>query len=121
MSERLKILYVDDEEINRRIFSITLKAKFDIVTAENALKGLEVLASETSIDVVVSDMKMPKMNGIEFIKHAKDKFPKIKFYILTGFSITDEIKEALVQGLIVKYFRKPFDLNLIGKEIVELI
>jgi YesN/AraC family two-component response regulator len=62
-------------------------------------------------------MKMPKMNGIEFIKKAKEKYSAVKFYILTGFEITEEIQHALVNGLIMKYFRKPYDLNDIAVEI----
>ena len=85
------------------------------------MKGLEVLDNNPDILVVVSDMKMPNMNGIEFIKQAKEKHPDIKFYILTGFEITEEIQEAIKLKLIVKYFRKPFNMKEIDTAISEAI
>jgi len=67
--------------------------------------------------VVISDMKMPQMNGIEFITRARQKRPNIHYYILTGFEITDEIQSALNSKIIRKYFRKPFNMNEISSEI----
>jgi len=60
---------------------------------------------------------MPIMTGIEFIKKAKEKYSTIKFYILTGYDITDEIRVALESKLILKYFRKPFNFNEIDNAI----
>ena len=66
-------------------------------------------------------MKMPGMNGIEFIRTAKHDFPDTSFFILTGYDITDEILEALNGKLISKYFRKPFNLEEIEAAIQEAI
>ena len=114
-----KILYVDDELINLQLFKINFRKKYDVLTAIDAKEGLKILEDDHEVLVVVSDMKMPHMNGLEFIKIAKEKCPNIKFYILTGFEITDEIQEALDSGLIIKYFRKPFNINEIDKSIRE--
>lgn len=116
-----KILYVDDEQINLKLFEINFSEKYDVLIADNGIKGLEMLEDNPDVLVVISDMKMPKMNGLEFIKKAKEKYLDIKFYILTGFEITDEIQNALNNGLIIKYFRKPFDLNEIESSINEVI
>ena len=70
--------------------------------------------------VVISDMKMPGMNGLEFIKLAKKDFPNISFYILTGFDVTEEISQALNEKLILKYFRKPFNVREIEASIFEI-
>lgn len=112
-----KILYVDDEVINLKLFEAILEKKYPILTAENGVSGLEVLVKNKDVKIVISDMKMPNMNGIEFIKQAIKIAPHIDFYILTGFEITDQIQEALDTGLIRKYFRKPFNLNEISSEI----
>jgi YesN/AraC family two-component response regulator len=64
-------------------------------------------------------MKMPGMNGIEFIRMAKKEFPEIHYYILTGYDISDEISKALQEGLIDKYFRKPFNMREIDFSIRE--
>ncbi len=116
-----KILYVDDEPINLKLLKINFSAKFDVYLAENGYSGLDLLDNQPDIDVVISDMKMPGMDGLEFITMAKAKYPLKKFYILTGFEITDEIKEALDNGLILKYFGKPFRFKEMEKIIIEVI
>lgn len=120
MNEKPKILYVDDEFINLLLFKINFSKKYEVFTAENGLMGLELLDNNHDISIVLSDMKMPAMNGIEFIIKAKAKYPKISYFILTGYEITKEIQEALNSGLIVKYFRKPFNISEIDSEIETL-
>ena len=119
MNRKPKILYVDDEFINLQLFKINFDNKYEVFTAENGITGLEVLDNNPDIIVVISDMKMPLMNGIEFIKKAKEKYSHIRFYILTGFQITEEIQEALNSKLILKYFSKPFNLNKIDDTLRE--
>lgn len=121
MEFKSKILFVDDEVINLQLFVIKFKRKYEVITAENGLMGLEVLEANTDTLVIISDMKMPGMNGLEFITKAKEKFPDKKFYILTGFEITDEIKAALDSGLIEQYFSKPFDINQLEKVIQDSV
>ena len=112
-----KILYVDDESINLKLFKLIFSEKYEVFTAENGMQGLEVLANNHDIAIVVSDMKMPGMNGIEFIKTSKPIYPEISYFILTGYEITNEIQEALYTGLIIKYFRKPLNKSEIDSEI----
>lgn len=85
------------------------------------MKALEILSIDKDICIVFSDMRMPEMNGIEFITKANKLYPEISFYILTGFEITSEISEALDNGLIDKYFQKPFNINLISLEIENIL
>ncbi len=61
--------------------------------------------------VVISDMKMPKMDGLNFIKKAKEIYQDKKFCILTGLEINSDIQQALDSGLILKYFSKPFNIQ----------
>jgi two-component system, response regulator, stage 0 sporulation protein F len=117
MNNKIKILYVDDEVINLQLFEINLKNKYSVLTAINAIKGLEILSENKDISIVVSDMKMPHMNGVEFIKKAKQDYPNIIFYILTGYEITEEIQDALSIGMILKYFQKPYNPKEIELEI----
>ena len=117
MNRKPKILYVDDEFINLQLFKINFDNKYEVFTAENGITGLEVLDNNPDIVVVISDMKMPIMTGLEFIQKAKVKYPNIKYYILTGYDITDEIQEAIDAKLILNYFRKPFDINEIEDAI----
>ncbi len=121
MANNITILYVDDEPINLQIFEINFKKKYNVYTAISGEEGLEILKSYAEILVVISDMKMPEMNGLEFITKAKKKYPNIVFFILTGFDITNEISIALQNKLIDKYFRKPFNMREIEKSIAEAL
>ena len=112
-----KILYVDDETINLQLFKINFGKKYEVLIAENAMIGLEILNNYPDISVVISDMKMPEMNGIEFIKKSKVKFPDKNYFILTGYDISIEIQEAINVGLIIKCFKKPFNKSEIDSEI----
>ena len=121
MGKKVKLLYVDDEDINLELFGIVFKTKFDVLTAKSASEGLNTLENNQDIMVVISDMKMPGLNGIEFIKIAKDKNQNIVYFILTGFEITDEISDALNNNLINKYFKKPFNSKEIESSITEAL
>ncbi len=121
MDEKITILYVDDEPLNLKLFDINLKKKFNVLTAESGAEGLEKLKENPQTVVVISDMKMPGMNGIDFIRLAKKDFPNICYFILTGFDITEEIADALNERLIYKYFRKPFNMKEIETSILEFL
>jgi len=121
MSTRVKILYVDDEELNLQLFEINFQKDYEVFIADNGYNGLKILEKNPDTMVIISDMKMPKMNGLEFIKTAKEKFPEKKYFILTGFEITEDISQAIENGLIVKYFRKPFNIKDIKSSINQVI
>jgi two-component system, response regulator, stage 0 sporulation protein F len=117
MNEKLTLLYVDDEQINLMLFEINFKKKYDVITAASGYEGLTKLKSNPEIIVVISDMKMPGMSGVEFIKQAKNEFPNIVYFILTGYGLTEEISKAIDDNLINKYFSKPFDMKEIDLSI----
>ncbi len=119
MNKKIKIIYVDDEEVNVMLFEINFSVNFEVYSGCSGFQGLVLLDKHPDVKVIISDMKMPEMNGIEFIKIAKEKYPEKKFYILTGFEITEEIQNALKLGLIQKYFRKPFNMQEIENAINE--
>lgn len=121
MDKKITILYVDDEPINLSLLQYNLKDKFDVLIAESGVEGLELLKTNPHILIVISDMKMPGMSGIDFIKLAKKDFPDIQYFILTGFDITVEIVDALNERLIHKYFRKPVDMKEIEASLLEVL
>ena len=110
------ILYVDDEEVNLLLFKLNFKKHFEVQTANNGSEALEMLEGGLQPDIVISDMKMPGMNGVNFLKKAKTLLPHTPFYILTGFEIITEIQEALNAGLIQSYLRKPFERDKLIEE-----
>lgn len=111
-----KILYVDDEEMNLLLFKLNFKKHFEVVTASCGADGIDLLQRGLQVEVVISDMKMPGISGIEFLKEARALLRETPFYILTGFEIIDEIKAALNEGLIQGYFQKPFNRDVLLNE-----
>jgi response regulator RpfG family c-di-GMP phosphodiesterase len=111
------ILYVDDEPLNLMLFSTMFGKKYKVLTAESGDAGLAILQKHPDIRVVISDMKMPGMNGIEFIKRARVLYPVKLFFIHTGYDITPEIQQSIKEGLIAEYFQKPFDMKVIDSSI----
>lgn len=121
MDDKFTLLYVDDEVMNLTLFKHNFKKEYDVLTAESGEEGLSILKENNSISAVISDMKMPGMNGIEFIRTAKNMFPEISYFILTGFDINEEIADALNDKVIEKYFRKPFNKREIKTSLDEVL
>ncbi|MGE0077836.1 MAG: response regulator [Bacteroidales bacterium] len=117
MNELTTILYVDDEPLNLKLFSINFRKSFNVLTALSGEEGLEKLKENSKVKVVISDMRMPGMNGLEFISQAKNEHPNIVFFILTGYDISTEISLALKEKLINRYFSKPFNIIEIEQSI----
>ena len=84
MSSKITVLYIDDEPINLMLFEEIFSQNYEIITAGSGSEGLKILQSNPLIKVVISDMKMPVMNGIDFNSKAKTEFPDIVYFILTG-------------------------------------
>lgn len=120
MNSNVTVLYVDDEPINLELFEINYEFRYNVITAESGEVALVKLRESKDVAVVVTDLKMPGMDGLSFVKLAKQEFNNIPFIILTGFDISKELIEALNSGLIVKYLYKPFDVDEMGKIIDEL-
>ena len=116
---KAKILNVDDEPINGLLFSSIFKNKYEVLTAQSGLSGLKILEENMDIKVVISDMKMPGMNGIEFTKKVKELYPFLSCFILSGYDITSEITQLIDDGLIIKYFQKPIQIDEITATIIK--
>ena len=105
--------------MNLILFEASFEKKFDIKTFSSPVDALAFINSNhEDLDVVISDMKMPDMNGVELIQSANAKFPNIRYYILSGFGFDEEIENALETGLVLRYFTKPFDRSEIESEVL---
>ncbi len=109
MEGKRKILYVDDEEINIRLFDLSMRKEFDIVTADSAKMGLKILEKDAQIGVVISDLKMPEMDGLEFIKQIKESNNNIICMLLTGYIESDVMLEGFNKEYIFRYLVKPWN------------
>lgn len=109
MMNKSKILYVDDEELNVQVFELTFSPKFNIFSATSAKEGLELIKQNEDIQFVISDMKMPEMNGLEFIYEIRKYRETLPCIILSGYQQSQEIVKAIKDGIILGYLLKPFN------------
>ena len=118
-----RILFVDDERlILNSLKRITHKLDAEIITAESGSLALEIL-SKDPVDIIVSDMKMPKMNGIQLLEQVAKIAPETVRIILTGCDDMSMVLSAVNQGRIWAYNHKPWNNELLIvmlKEALEL-
>jgi two-component system nitrogen regulation response regulator NtrX len=108
----IQVLLIEDEESIRRVMSRILKEENDqyqITEAEDGKQGLDLL-SNGQFDLVLCDIKMPKMDGIEVLKKANDERLNIPFIMLTGHGNIETAVEAMKLGA-YDFISKPPDLN----------
>ena len=104
-----RILFVDDEtQILRSITRLFMDTEYEVLKAESGAEALELLEIE-QVDVIVSDMKMPKMTGYELLSQVKKKFPNIVRIILSGFSDERIVFDALQKNIAKLYILKPWE------------
>lgn len=117
MKEKPKILFVDDEVINRMIASRSLGSQYEVIAAEEGPKALEILQADPAIQLVITDMNMPGMTGLELIQEAHKQSSNRRYFILSGYAITKEIQEAINSNLVADYFEKPADFERIHEAL----
>lgn len=111
------ILYVDDEEVNLFLFQRMFESRYRILTAGNAEEALRLIQSNSGeVDAVISDMRMPGIDGLTFIRRARQFADEIPYYVLTAFSYDKDIEKAIEDQLIRKAFTKPLDASVITAE-----
>ena len=116
-----KVLYVDDEYINLDLLRLTFLNEFEVITAESGEEGLRILEQNPRIKVVISDLKMPGMNGLEFIRRIKSQHPEKVCMLLTGFLESEVMMEGFNQELLFRYLMKPFKKEELQKTILEAL
>ncbi len=119
---KYKVLYVDDEESNLRIFKDTFRRDFDIVTVISAFDALKHLEKEL-VDVVITDQRMPGMTGVELLKEINEKFSEIppQRLILSGYAEDSDIKKAFREYKLSKFISKPWNYMELKEIIVNSI
>ena len=115
------LLLVDDEaNILKALQRIFLPLGYRVLTAESGEAGLAVLENEP-VDLVISDMRMPGMNGHQFLKQVRSKYPMTMRAILSGFSEGKDVVNALRDGSARMYILKPWDNEKLVAEIGKLL
>jgi len=115
MEDMIRILLVDDEDSFRGTVSKRLSRRsMDVRTASDGREALDLLENH-SVEVVVTDVKMPNMNGIELLGRIKEKYPDIEVILLTGHVAASDGVEG-IKGGAFDYLTKPVELeHLVSK------
>ncbi len=105
-----RILVTDDEESIREFLDIMLRKEgYEITCVEDGKQAAEILKKKT-FDMVISDLQMPNMTGIELLKHVRESYPELIFMMITAFGTTESAVEAMKMGA-YDYITKPFKID----------
>ncbi|MBW1809548.1 MAG: response regulator [Deltaproteobacteria bacterium] len=110
-NQRYKILAVDDEEDVLDVLERALEDDYQVYTAPNGEKALEILEQEPAIDLLITDQRMPQMSGVKLLEEAKRINPTMVRIILTGYTEPGDLIDAINRGEVYRYITKPWDLN----------
>ncbi|MBH5319854.1 response regulator [Paenibacillus sp. GSMTC-2017] len=114
--EKKKVLIVDDQNgIRILLLEVFNSEGYNTFQAPNGKIALEIVKSEAP-DLVLLDMKIPGMDGLEILKHIKAMDPSIKVIMMTAYGELDMIKEATDLGALM-HFTKPFDIDEMRIEV----
>lgn len=104
------ILIVDDEQSYRQLLSLVFETDgHSVVTAMNGREALEILDTEVT-DLIISDVRMPDMDGISLLREARNLYPDIGMIMMTAFATVDTAREAFKLGA-DDFVQKPFDVE----------
>ena len=106
--EQLKLMVVDDEPDNLDLLYRTFRREFQVYKAENGFQALDILEQAGEMGIIISDQRMPKMNGTEFLGRTVDRFPDTIRIVLTGYTDVEDLVEAINSGQVFKYITKPW-------------
>ncbi len=107
--DKIKIIYVDDEENNLFSFKATFRMKYNVYTAISAAAAVEILDKNPDIAIIITDQRMPNMTGVEFLETILDKHPYAMRVLLTGYADINAVIDAVNKGKIFHYLSKPWN------------
>jgi two-component system NtrC family sensor kinase len=110
MEEPLRILFVDDEKnVLRAIERLFLDDGYEILTATSGNDGLDILSRVSPVQIVISDYRMPGMNGVEFLREVCERWPDTVRIVLSGYADTVAVVSSINEGQIYKFIAKPWN------------
>jgi two-component system chemotaxis response regulator CheY len=105
-----RVLVVDDEPDIRKVIGMTLtRAGYDVIEAEDGLRAIQVINEGENpllLDVIITDIRMPKINGVEAINYFQKQYPCVPLIVLTSFP-DREMATGFIKNGIVDYLIKP--------------
>jgi len=120
MTRRPRILVIDDEEVARKnLEHILNKENYKVLTAANGIDAIKKL-DRSEFDVILTDLKMEKIDGMEILEKTKTKFPDTEVIMITGYATIDSAVEAMKKGAF-HYIAKPFKLDEVRSTVKQAI
>lgn len=105
-NEKPNILVIDDDPVFRNLLRSILKERLNVFAVESPSLGFKILKNE-KIDILISDFKLPEMNGLQVLEKVKEEYPEIEVIMISNTDDMNIVIEALRKGA-ADYFRKPF-------------
>jgi len=103
------VLYVDDDEVNLRVFEANFGKQLKVLTCNSAAKALELLRSgEHELAVVLADERMPAMTGSELLEHVAELSPHTHRMVVTAYADMDAVMRAVNRVKVTRYYYKPW-------------
>ncbi len=110
MGEQVRLLCVDDERnVLRALERVFMDEDYQVFTAPSGEEGLEVLAGNDPIQIVISDYRMPGLNGVDFLSQVCSRWPDTVRIVLSGYADTAAVVAAINEGQIYKFIPKPWN------------
>jgi two-component system response regulator HydG len=120
MQGNIKILIVDDETITlKNLVHVMEKEGYEVVGVSSGPKALKIL-EEQEFDIVLADLKMKKVDGIDILKRCKELYPDTEVIMITGYATVEAVVSAIKNGAFY-CITKPFKLDEIRKVAKEAI
>jgi len=106
---KLRLMVVDDESDNLDLLYRSFRQDFHVFKADSALTALQILNKEGEMGIIISDQRMPKMSGTEFLSRAAKQYPDTIRILLTGYTDVEDLVNAINAGQVFKYITKPWN------------
>lgn len=107
-SQKISILFVDDEEHNLVSFKASFRTKYLVDTAPGGEEAIAILNTK-QFDIIITDQRMPRMTGVEFLEKIIDTHPDTMRILLTGYTDMAAVIDAINKGKIFHYLTKPWN------------
>jgi len=119
--KRARLLFIDDEEINRNNFQQTFADEYEILLAASGEEALEIMAREDDLALILSDQRMSGLSGAEILARARELAPQAERIMITGYSDPEDMIAAINQGQVYNYILKPWSSGELRIAIIQAV
>ncbi len=116
--ERTLLLVDDEENITSSLVRLLRRDGYHILRANSGEGGLELLA-QNEVGVIISDQRMPGMNGVEFLSKVRETYPDTVRIVLSGYTELNSVTDAINRGAVYKFLTKPWEDELLRANVEE--